>query len=233
MPVPRSKRCRPAMLPAATAGDAAFSELLPDVTADDASPRSCASTRAADPRAVSMSGSGLCGAQWTSPLTGDNEYTDGRANALAENMWSVIKTECVRRSCPFPTRDDAEIAVSSTSTRFTTRPVSRNAWAGSPGGIRSRVPEHRDASTCRGDRPHPHPPRKPTPTGEPEPPPPPPPPDQQSESHTVTCPLSTPSTPQANGGSISGRGIRPTAGPGGRGRGVRGGCRRPTTAPTG
>ena len=104
-------------------------------------------------------------------------HLTGRANALAENMWSVIKTECVRRSGPFPTRDDAEIALFQYIDAFynPTRIQERLGW---------KSPEEFEAAYWNTETQAPAAATVPTPTrpasrrqtGEPEPPPPPPPP---------------------------------------------------------
>jgi putative transposase len=89
---------------------------------------------------------------------------DSLDNALAENFWSVLKTECVRRTS-FPTRADADLALFEYIDGFyNTRRIQKNLGWLSPDEYEAAWhAERQDRSMRYGQRPPPSPGRPPRP----------------------------------------------------------------------
>jgi hypothetical protein len=89
---------------------------------------------------------------------------DSFDNALAENFWSVLKTECVRRTS-FPTRADADLALFEYIDGFyNTRRIQKNLGWLCPDEYESAWhAEHQDRPVRHGQQPPPNPGRPPRP----------------------------------------------------------------------
>lgn len=89
---------------------------------------------------------------------------DSFDNALAENFWSVLKTECVRRTS-FPTRADADLALFGYIDGFyNTRRIQKNLGWLSPDEYEAAWhAEHQDQPARHGRQPPPNPGRPPRP----------------------------------------------------------------------